>query len=254
MNEAFERWLKKQYKIPRQAVSLSEGPVYGIKSAEAAERHLSAVIPVSFGIWGDVCLISCYEELLPLMRRYVETGREFMFEDASLAWLNEQLIPHLEARGYEPSRYWSKWGYTCLADDSKQIRRDILRRDTVRIKNAGGLLPYRNRTTYQIDEVLHEGRMLYATVEHRTLLSVAVTHAGKRTPGAVEIGVETAPEARGRGLAAANTAALALALLENGETVIYQCNRYNTVSLKTALKAGFRIEGRFFHYVAHLQL
>lgn len=239
MNEAFVGWLRKQYKIPEEELVLPTVPVFSVKSTAAANRHLSVIIPVSFGVWESVCLISCYEELMPVMHRYAESGGASMFEDAPLAWLNKQIQPFLAARGYQSSRYWRKWGFTCLAEDPLQIRKDILRKDTVQVKNAGGLLPYRNRTTYSIEEGLREGRIFFATVERRTILSAAVTHAGSKTPGIIEIGVETAPEARGRGLAAANTAALALALLERGTAVVYQCNRYNTASLKNRIKGRF---------------
>lgn len=243
----------KQYKIPEEELVLPTVPVFSVKSTAAANRHLSVIIPVSFGVWESVCLISCYEELMPVMHRYAESGGASMFEDAPLAWLNKQIQPFLAARGYQSSRYWRKWGFTCLAEDPLQIRKDILRKDTVQVKNAGGLLPYRNRTTYSIEEGLREGRIFFATVERRTILSAAVTHAGSKTPGIIEIGVETAPEARGRGLAAANTPPWHWRCSNGGQQLFISAIATIRLPWKTALKAGFQIKGKFFHYVAHIQ-
>lgn len=57
--------------------------------------------------------------------------------------------------------------------------------------------------------------------------------------GGVEIGIETRPEHRGRGLAAAVAGAMIHDLLESGATPVWSCRRGNVASYRLALRLGF---------------
>lgn len=64
----------------------------------------------------------------------------------------------------------------------------------------------------------------------------------------LEIGIETAPPARGRGLGAATAARMIAGVLERGLTPVWACRAGNAPSRRLAEKLGFRPSHRFPYY------
>lgn len=73
-------------------------------------------------------------------------------------------------------------------------------------------------------------------------------YAAFRADGRAELGVYTAPDARGQGLARATCAALLLATHVAGERPSWSCNRDNAASLALARRLGFTGE-RAYRFV-----
>lgn len=76
----------------------------------------------------------------------------------------------------------------------------------------------------------------------------ALAFSSFRFDDLVEIGIETAPDARGRGLATAAAAHMIGDALERGLTPVWSCREGNAGSLRLALKLGFvpRSYGPYF--------
>lgn len=83
-----------------------------------------------------------------------------------------------------------------------------------------------------------ERRPVFGVIEHGRLVSAA--HSSRRTAEACELGVETAPTARGHGYALAVTVLWAEAVAAEGIEPIYSALAANTASLSLAHAAGYR--------------
>lgn len=68
---------------------------------------------------------------------------------------------------------------------------------------------------------------------------VTVAHSSRRTAAACELGINTLPEARRRGYAAAATRAWTRAIQQEGLTPIYSAFAHNTASLRLAAATGY---------------
>jgi GNAT acetyltransferase len=68
---------------------------------------------------------------------------------------------------------------------------------------------------------------------------VTVAHSSRRTAAACELGINTLPEARLQGYAAAATRAWTRAIQQEGLTPIYSAFVHNTASLRLAASAGY---------------
>jgi hypothetical protein len=74
-------------------------------------------------------------------------------------------------------------------------------------------------------------------------LIVSVCHCARATPWGAEAGVETAPEYRGRGLAADVVRAWAIAVRAEGRVPLYSTDWTNTASRAVARKLGLQLYG-----------
>jgi RimJ/RimL family protein N-acetyltransferase len=76
---------------------------------------------------------------------------------------------------------------------------------------------------------------------------VSIAHSARQTPAACELGIETLPEARRRGYAAAATILWTATVQRNGLIPIYSAFASNTASLRLAKATGYmpRIDGAY---------
>ena len=117
-------------------------------------------------------------------------------------------------------------------------RLDAYRGDRLRGANPGGWEPV------EWDELL-DGRLgpwAFALEGERV---VAICHTPvAMTAGSAECGVWTDPAFRGRGYAAAVTAAWAAMLRPTGRALMYRCDETNVSSRRVAERLGLRLVGR----------
>ena len=90
----------------------------------------------------------------------------------------------------------------------------------------------------------------FAVVEDGAALSLASVNDFSED-GSVEINVETAPNARGRGYGAAVTYALCRYLISLGERVSYKCRSTNAPSRRVAEKCGLTYKGKTYSFVCY---
>lgn len=210
------------------------------------ENDWDTCIPVSFEDAPDGSLVvTCFPELTQLLRPHFLRCADDPFSGAALQALWAMLAPFLAGWGYADDRFRDRWGYilrltpempVCGFPDERIRPLDIADEDI-------------NRTTFDLASSAEAGLVAYGAQEEGKIVSVAITHTPPDEADVVEVGVETIPAARRKGLAAASLAALSAALLRQGHTVEYRCQRYNRASRKTAQRVGFSDCGRYYFYV-----
>ena len=89
--------------------------------------------------------------------------------------------------------------------------------------------------------LLTDGLAVAAFIDGRIASTV---HTYCRTPLYAEIGANTLPEHRGRGLASACGALLCKLIQEAGQTPVWSCGSPNTISRRLAEKLGFTLAGK----------
>jgi RimJ/RimL family protein N-acetyltransferase len=74
---------------------------------------------------------------------------------------------------------------------------------------------------------------------------MSIAHSSRQTAEACELGIDTAPEARRRGYAAAATTLWTALVQQQGKVPIYSAFAWNTASLQLAQSVGYvpRIDG-----------
>lgn len=219
-------------------------------------RGLNVIVPVSFAETGGYCTASCYGVLTDEVSAHLHKYRENLFSDAALEALDRLLRPHLDAWGYEPSRFAHRWAYSCIQDNADNIPRDRILPGTVRLSpdvlpTRNGLISINSLVSMNLSDCAARGAYaVFADDRKDTVVCIASVN---RTIGAehcTEIGVECAPAYRRRGYAVSCVAALARELVSEGKTVLYQYYHTNTASAAVARCAGFVPAGRFFTYSA----
>ena len=76
----------------------------------------------------------------------------------------------------------------------------------------------------------------------------ALAFTSFRSEHELELGIETAPEARGRGLAAAAVSRMVVDVLEQGLVPVWACREGNVASYRLAERIGFRATRRLPYY------
>ena len=199
-------------------------------------------VPIEFELTEEQGLrVYALEEIRPVALEWKTLHGSDPFSDASLNYLWDALDPFLEGKGYAPDRFRDRWSYI-LECDASSVQRE---RISPLVQPLPAQTAEKNRTTLPLSEVLAEGCIAYGRVEDNAILSVAV---GRQRENKIEFTVETVPEARNKGYAAA-ALATAVASLEKGKTARYRCHRYHTASLAVAKAAGFRIVGKYYRYL-----
>ena len=117
-------------------------------------------------------------------------------------------------------------------------RSDSYRGESLRARNPGGWEPV------EWDELL-DGRLGPWTMAFDGERVVAICHTPRAmTAQSAECGVWTDPAFRGRGYAAAVTAAWAALLRPTGRELVYSCDETNASSRRVAERLGLRLVAR----------
>ncbi len=111
------------------------------------------------------------------------------------------------------------------------------------------LVKLANRTSAPLCDLLEFRHTVAAVIEGEDIVSVAYTDVVPKAGHAVEIGVETAKDYRGRGLAKRACGALIYKLAKIGCVPIYECLRTNRASVRLARSLGFVREESELNYV-----
>ena len=179
--------------------------------------------------------------VIPLLR---ESGKRFLslyadrpFSREALTWFRDEIAPKCAERGYLVTRHSTRHCGIFRFPAGASPREPL---PGGRVLTAAD--EERNRTTFDLSESVSDGRLCFGQIESERVVSVAVTHAApneRETGGTLEIGIETIPEARGRGYAASSLSGVTAMILSRGLVPEYRCTRSNVASKKTALAAGY---------------
>jgi len=210
------------------------------------ENDWDTCIPVSFEDTADGGLtVACFPELTGLLRPHFERHADDPFSAEALRGLWTMLAPFLAEWGYADDRFRDRWGYILRFTPEMPVA--LPPDDRIRPLTAAD--EDINHTTFDLESSADAGLVACGAEENGKIVSLAITHTPPEDMDVVEVGVETIPSARKKGLASASLAALTRQLTEAGHTVEYRCQRYNRASRRTAQRVGFADCGRYYFYV-----
>ena len=208
----------------------------------AFEDGFDLLIPFSMTqYWGQELSATAIPKISRLARGFLSRFEKDPFSDEALAWLWSHIAPKQAEWGYCGGKYrWRRCRiFRCQSTDklSPVLPETVLLGETDRFENL---------TTYHIDESIDAGCLCAATVSDGRIASVAVTHDGLdglEAGEVIELGVETAPSARGRGYAVSSLSLATQKLIALGLVPEYRCTKSNRASAKVALRAGYEEVG-----------
>lgn len=205
------------------------------------ENEWDIAIPVDLLLDGDRLRITCFPCAVSAVRGWYDRGWEDVFSKPALRALTDALIPILEERNYVPEPKRLRWGYLmrCEVGKAKSIPPHVVR--------LSAEDEDRNLTGYDFEASLAEGCIGFGALENGKIVSVAMTHSEPEERA--EIGVETVKAYRGKGYASACLAALTSELRNLGCTSEYRCFEDNQASIRTAEKAGYTPQGKYYYFV-----
>lgn len=214
-------------------------------------RLYGMIIPFSLVRTGDKVVIHAFPwamELAGQVDTLAKEKPEWLFSDSFYTYIGERLEPLVKKRGYLPDEgYCRQFARVFRIEELSQLRREVILPETGEIHWDDG---FSCRTETELDENYRDCP-LFGVVRDGELLSFAnVNHDDGEV---ADIGVETAPEAEGKGYASSNVAALAAFLLEKGRCVTYISLSDNPGSARVAEKAGFAPHALEYNYVCFLE-
>lgn len=206
------------------------------------ENRFDIAVPVHVEQNGEETKIFAYPSVSELCETYAHRFSDALFSDAAVDFLSAGCAEFCTRYGYAPDKHSKKRGYNFIGENIADFGFPC-----ERIRRAGR---YHNRTTYNLEACLAYGQVVFGVVCDGEIAAVAVTASppDRDTP-LIEIGVETAPEYRGKGYASAAARTLSAWLCTEGFHVLYKCDEHNLASAAVARNAGFVQSGRFFYYV-----
>jgi len=242
-------WLDECARHGADAASMTDGGILLADKEEAPlSRHLNIIVPVSFACVGDAVIASAYPSARSVMTAHFEKYRsaDALFSDAAFAALDTALRPYLAAWGYKPSAFWARYGISLVQDDAAAVDVSAILCGTVRMTEA--MCGMKNHTSMKSDDCIRRGA--FAHTVNGEIVCMASVNRVSEVEHCVEIGVECAKDWRRCGFARSCVAALARALCEEGQIVLYRHYHTNTGSAAVARSVGFRPVGRFFSYTS----
>ncbi|MCI8331221.1 MAG: GNAT family N-acetyltransferase [Clostridiales bacterium] len=214
-------------------------------------NEFGLIVPFSVvGFLDQPFEIQVFDHCAGLLHREMDLLQEAdkgdYLSDAFYERVNRCLCHEVKKLGYTPD-YAYTHGYMMNFMAEKALCTHRLQDTT---KQLDDLADYHDATE---SEFHTDSFPVFATLADKTLLSVCGVNefTGDFSDGTAEIAVATAPEARGRGYALSNVIAMTNFLLKQGFRVVYQCFCDNEPSAKLALRAGFRLVSRDYHYVCY---
>ena len=190
---------------------------------------------------GEKLSVTAIPRISRTVRSFLVRFEDDPFSDEALAWLWSRIEPKQEEWGYRGGKY--RWRRCRIFRCTEKDRLSPTLPETRLLRSVEGLS---NLTTYRLAETLDAGCLCAATCIDGKVLSVAVTHedVGQLTAGdVIELGVETAPSARGKGYALSSLSLATGALLDRGLLPEYRSAKSNRASAAVALRAGYEEVG-----------
>lgn len=207
------------------------------------ENEFDLLIPFSMTQYrGEALSATAIPRISRLARSFLSRFEADPFSDEALDWLWSRIAPKQDEWGYRGGKFrWRRCRiFRCTSLDKLSSHLP----ETLLLESADGLL---NRTTYSLADTLDAGCLCAATCLDGEALSVAVTHDDVTSldrGDVIELGVETAPAARGRGYAVSSLSLATRALLLRGLIPEYRCTRSNRASAAVAQRAGYEEVGQ----------
>ena len=181
--------------------------------------------------------ISCYRDVLDIVTGYAEIASDLPFSSEAAAFLKERLDGIFCPKGYELQ----------IEDDCVYLLdKAVEPNGSITAVNARDAVGFENLCEIDLDEAAELGQEAFVYAEDQKIVSVAVenyTHKGE-----TEIAVDTAPEYRRRGFAAAASVALCNDIIASGGKVTWHCSADNKASCLLAEAIGFRVDGREMYF------
>lgn len=190
---------------------------------------------------GEALSVTAIPRISRLVRSLLARFEDDPFSDEALAWLWSRIEPKQGEWGYRGGKY--RWRRCRIFRCNERERLPSPLPETRLLKSTDGLS---NLTTYRLEDTLRAGCLCAATCIDGRVLSVAVTHedVDALTPGdVIELGVETAPSARGKGYATSSLSLATEALLLRGLIPEYRSAKSNRASAAVALRVGYEEVG-----------
>ncbi len=212
------------------------------------ENEWEIAIPFSFVRTEDRGLaVTAFPLAAAVAEEWLSRFGEAPLTEAAFAFLFEKLPPLMAEKDYFDTRHRTRYGYIFRAVPGEWKKPPV----SAPVLRLGAADEAGNRTTYDLAATADADCIAFGVKEEGAVLSLAVTHEplpGEGEEPIVEVGVETAPAARRRGLATASLIALTEALVAAGVTVEYRHFKTNRGSGRVALRAGLRREGEYYYY------
>ena len=210
------------------------------------ENNWDTAVPISFEEYGDTLYVTVYPEAEALAKRHFEIYGDDPFTDDALSDLWRRFAPLFEKWGYHDDKFRDRFGYILRLPEGALQEKKILP-DTRKLTAEDDKI---NQTTYDLSCSEEFGMHAFGTVRDGKVVSASVTNnpVGEE-PMIVEVGLETVPKMRQKGLGSSNLAALCKYLLAKGHNPEYRCMRHNVASFYSAKSVGFEVVGRFYDYV-----
>ena len=211
------------------------------------ENHWDVAVPISFEQYDDTLYVTVYPEAESLARRHFEVyAEDDPFSEEALADIWRRFAPLFEKWGYHDEKFRDRFGYIMRLPEGA-LREDKILPDTRKLTAKDDKI---NETTYDLSCSEEIGMHAFGTVRDGKVVSASVTNTPVgEEPMLIEVGVETVPKMRQKGLGSSNLAALCKHLLSKGHNVEYRFMKHNVASFYNARSVGFEVVGRFYDYV-----
>lgn len=210
------------------------------------DNAFDLLIPFSMTQYrGEELSATAIPRISRLARSFLFRFEKDPFSDEALDWLWSRIAPKQDEWGYRGGKF--RWRRCVIFRCTSADRLSPVLPETLLLESADGL---RNQTTYSLADTLDAGCLCAATCLNGEVLSVAVTHDDIGTLEAgdvIELGVETAPAARGKGYAASSLSLATRELLRRGLVPEYRCTRSNRASAAVARHVGYEKVGLAYY-------
>ena len=216
---------------------------------EELPEGYAGIVPILVDLSGDELTLEVYEGLEGAAEEYLEKFENCLFSNKALDFLCRKTDEYLQGKLYRRDEYGRTRFYNkFMLTDGDMVKKEVILPTSVKMAEEYDSLE--NLTSLFAEDTGKIPPMSYVTVDEGKIVSVATVN-DTESDSVLEITVNTAPEYRGRGYGASNTAALALYLIEKGYAVAYCVSAYNKASIKIAKKCGFEKTGRFYAVSAY---
>ena len=196
------------------------------------QERFNVLVPLNFTLSRDGDLsIWCYESTAELAQRFAD-GYAGIVDSWGYA-------ADIKRKGL--------WLYNFETRDESDLDTSLIREDS---QMLGNWKKFRNKTTFDLDMQAMQYLRCAVTVQDGDIVSIAGENM-RFDEAVTEIGCETNPHYRRQGMAVSNVVLLTQKLLEDNNSVQYNCSCRNATSRGVAERAGFTEVGRSFYLTCY---